>query len=219
MEPSPAACATGGPSEVSDDSSSLSLVMHLRERRTGALDDRGEAISPILEEEPPDVTTDSILRGIGIDPDVERAMDRIFAASSPPRNVNGENVGLDFVGINQSNPYTPAVLSSAENMQEGSVASHNTAVSATTRSIFAIDDNAAGAVLNGSSNVLPGLVLGPGTVELSPFPVLPHFPFAASSSSVLPGLAATSDSMFKTIARVEYDELIRIRQQAEQNVQ
>jgi hypothetical protein len=88
--------------------------MHLRERREGAVDDRVEAVSPMLEEGPPDVTTDSILRDLGVDPDVERAMDRIFAASSPPRNGNGEIVGSDFVGLNLGSPNTPAVLNNAE---------------------------------------------------------------------------------------------------------
>ena len=102
----------------------------------------------ILEEEGPDVTTDSILRELGIDPDVERAMNRIFAASSPSRNVNEETVSRDYVGINQDNPDTFAVLNNAENTQEGSVAGHNASESAT-RSVFATDDNTAGAVLNG----------------------------------------------------------------------
>ena len=110
MELSPAACARPGQSEVSEDSSSLSLVMQVRERRTGTLDDHGNAVSPILEEGPPDVTTESILRGLGIDLDVERAMDRIFVASSPARNGNGEVLGSDFAGINLGNPSAPAVF-------------------------------------------------------------------------------------------------------------
>ena len=110
--------------------------MQLRETRTG----------------PPDITTDSILRELGIDLDVERALDRIFTASSPSKNVNGETVTLDFVGINQEHPDTLAGNYNAENTQEGSVAGHNAAVSATNRSIFAIEDNTAGAVLNGRSN-------------------------------------------------------------------
>ena len=99
MEPSPAACARAAPSDVTEDSSLLSLVMHLRETRTGVVDDHEVAVSLILEEGPPDITTDSILRELGIDPDVERALDRIFTASASSRNVNGETVTLDFVGI------------------------------------------------------------------------------------------------------------------------
>ena len=200
----PAACAKATPLDDTEGSSSLSLVMRIRERRTGDLDDHGEVASPILDEGPPDVTTDSILRDLGIDPDVDRALNRIFSDMSPLRNVNGETVSDDCVGINRNNPDTLAVLSNTEVMQEGSVAGHNTAVSATTRSIFAIDDNAAGAVLNGSSSnvLLPGLVLGSGPVgELSPFPAVPNFP-----SLVLPGIAATFGSMFETVAVVEYDE-------------
>ena len=81
MESYPAACAKADPSAVTEDSSSLSLVMQLRETRTGAVDDHGGVVSPIFEEACPDVTTDSILRELGIDPDVERAMDRIISSS------------------------------------------------------------------------------------------------------------------------------------------
>ena len=62
MGSDPAACAKADPSAVTEDSSSLSLVMQLRETRTGAVDDHEAAVSPMLEEGPPDVTTDSILR-------------------------------------------------------------------------------------------------------------------------------------------------------------
>ena len=221
MESYPAACAKADPSAVTEDSSSLSLVMQLRETRTGAVDDHGAAVSPILEDVGPDVTTDSILRELGIDPDVERAMDRIFTASSPSRNVNGETVTHDSVGLNREHPDTLAGSNNAENTQEGGVAGHNTAVSATNRSIFAIEDNAAGAALNGRSDAsVSGLVLGPEPplLSLPPFSAVPPFPFAASSSQVLPGLADASP-MFKTVATVEYDELMRTKQMFEQQVQ
>jgi hypothetical protein len=152
MESYPAACAKADSSAVNEDSSSLSLVMQLRETRTGVVDDHEAAVSPILQEGPPDITTDSILRELGIDPDVERAMDRIFTASSPSRNVNGETVTHDSVGLNREHPDTLAGSNNAENTQEGGVAGHNTAVSATNRSICAIEDNAAGAALNCRSN-------------------------------------------------------------------
>ena len=44
MEPSPAACAKAAPLDGTEDSSSLSLVMHLRETRTGAVVDHGTAV-------------------------------------------------------------------------------------------------------------------------------------------------------------------------------
>ena len=75
--------------------------------------------------------------------------------------------------------------------------------------------------MNGRSNVmLSGLVLGPEPAlpMLPPFAAVPSFPFAASSSEVLPALADASGSMFKTIAVVEYEDLVRTRHLAEQNV-
>ena len=117
MESYPAACAKADPSAVTEDSSSLSLVMQLRETRTGVVDDHGAAISPI-QEDGPDVTTDSILRELGIDPDVERAMDRIFTASSPSRNVNGETVTHDSVGLNREHPDTLAGSNNAEHARK-----------------------------------------------------------------------------------------------------
>jgi hypothetical protein len=117
-------------------------------------------------------------------------------------------VTLDFVNINQEHPDTLAGSNNAENTQEGGVAGHNTAVSATNRSIFAIEDNPAGAVLNGRSNVmLSGLVLDPEPFlpQLPPFAAVPQFPFAASSSEVLPAMT-DANPMFKIMATVEYEE-------------
>ena len=66
--------------------------------------------------------------------------------------------------------------------------------------------------------MLPGLVLGPGPLTgLPPSAAVPQFLFAASSSKVLPALVDTSP-LLKTIATVEYEELVRTKQLAEQNV-
>jgi hypothetical protein len=121
--------------------------------------------------------------------------------------------------LNREHPDTLAGSNNAENTQEGGVAGHNTAVSATNRSIFAIEDNAAGAALNGRSDAsVSGLVLGPEPLlSLPPFSAVPPFPFTASSSQVLPGLADASP-MFKTVATVEYDELVRTKQMFGQQV-
>ena len=113
------------------------------------------------------------------------------------------------------------VLASNANVTEiGGVAGHNTATTAT-NPFIAIDDNLARASLNGSFSTaaLPELVLGPGRLPLQ-LPSVPALPsYSASSDALIPSFVQAENSMFKTVATVEYDELIQIKLQAEHNVQ
>ena len=160
MEPAPAACAKAVASNVTDESSSLSLVMRMREMAAGAIEDHVDAVPTEHDEGPTDVTTDSILRSLGIDPDVERAVTNIFA-QSPSRDVHGETVSDDCVGINRSNPDTLGFAFNAQSDGVGSFASHNASVSATNRNVFATDDRTVSTELNGRTSSYSGLVLGP----------------------------------------------------------
>ena len=147
MEPHSAACAKFVVmGSITEDSSSVSNAMmihemHLGPARPDVLDDH-DVSSSTIDCGPEPVTDHSILRDLGIDPNVERAVEYIFG-DQDGRSSNGEAVRHGDV-----NPGTPVGLNSADVMSGGGAAGHSSTVSATV-SNFAIDDSAARAVLNG----------------------------------------------------------------------
>ena len=208
MEITDAACAKPvSLSPVPEDSSSLSVVVNTRELH-GDVHERG-----IHDEEPIDecteITGDSILRDLGIDPridNVDAVIDSIFAESTA-RSVLRETVRTESEVVDRSNPDTFGVPSSAEVMQSGSAVGQGPTVS-TTRSMFAIDDGLNSVGPNGQVSSFQGPTFGgpSSSLSLPSVPPLPSFTanFPDVSANSLWTVASNPELGFKSIHVSEY---------------